>query len=514
MTQINKSIFRRYYISLFFIFQVTFLFAQIQVKEKPNWQNMDLKTEGLFGMSTEKAYTQLLKDKHPVPVIVAVIDGGVDIDHKNFKGMIWTNPKEIPNNGKDDDGNGYIDDIHGWNFLGSSKGSFHRDNKEIIRLLRLALKKDSISSEALALKKEVQDKKMSLVNAVKTMTEQLDILTIIKKQIGKESPSLDEFKNYRYQTAAESKVLVMVVKGLQNDPEFIKKFEDRYQLYQNQINYLININYDPRAGNPEFQERFHGNGDVKSLEPTHGTHVSGIIAAIPTNNIGIQGVAKEAKIMSIIAIPDGDFVDGDVAGAILYAVDNGAKVINISANKDISPNRNLVDEAVQYAMKNDVLIIHAAGNNGSDVDDEQRYPSKKYQNGGTAEAWIEVGASASVDNELLVPWFSNYGKTIDVFAPGLDIYSTYPNNSYAYANGTSMAAPMVSGLAAIIRAYYPNLNAIEVKKIIMDSVLKVKHQVKINSGKMVDFSSVCSSGGIVNVYNALLLAGKRSALKL
>jgi subtilisin family serine protease len=513
MSQVKKRIFKIYSITLVCILQATFLLAQDQVKAKQNWQNMDLKTDGLFGMSTEKAYVQLLKDKHPVHVTVAVIDGGVDIDHINLKGAIWTNPKEIPNNGKDDDGNGYIDDIHGWNFLGTSKGSFHKDNKEIVRLLRSALKKDSTSSEALALKKEVSDKKMALVNAVKTMAEQINILAQIKRKIGKESPSLDELKNYRYHTAAESKVLVMVVKGLQKDPEFIKNFEDRYQLYQNQINYLINIDYDPRAGNPEFQKKFHGNGDVKSLEPTHGTHVAGIIAAIPNNGNGVQGVAKEAKIMSIIAIPDGDSVDEDVAGAILYAVYNGAKVINISANKDLSPGRNMVDEAVQYAMKNDVLIIHAGGNDGIDADDKPRYPSRKYQNGGTAEAWIEVGASASIDNEFLMPWFSNYGKTIDVFAPGSDIYSTYPNNSYLYANGTSMAAPMVSGLAAIIRAYYPNLSAIEVKKIIMDSVVKVNHQVKTNTGTMLDFSSVCSSGGIVNIYNALLLAGKRSLLK-
>jgi len=507
MTQITINTLKISIIFYLLFFTFPLLAQQVQ-KAKPNWQHLDLKADGIFGISTEKAYTQLLKGKTAVPVTVAIIDGGVDINHQELKASIWTNPNEIAGNGKDDDGNGYIDDIHGWNFDGSSKGSFHFDNKELVRLLRSALKNDPQSAKVKDLQHQLDDKRNALEDALKVITIQRNVLTGIKRKLGKEYPDIEEFKSYKYQTGAEAQVLVMIVNGLKTDPDFIKEFEDRYHDYNNQLNYSYNINYDPRKGNAEYKGDFYGNGDVNGLDPSHGTHIAGIIAALPNLAKGIKGIATNAKIMSIIAIPEGDALDQDLAKAIRYAADNGAKIINISESKDTSPDRKTVDEAVQYAMAKGVLIVHSAGNKGEELDAESSvFPSRTYLSGRKADAWIEVGASGPQDNENLMAWFSNYGqKTVDVFAPGVDIYSTYPQNSYKYESGTSMAAPVVSGLAAFIWSYYPRLNAIQVKEIIMGSVVKVNHKVKNNNGGILDFSSVCISGGIINAFKALQLA--------
>ncbi|MBB6501662.1 S8 family serine peptidase [Pedobacter cryoconitis] len=489
------------------------LYAQGKNKPSPNWQNMDLKTDVFFGISTKKAYNLLLKDKTPVPVVVAVIDGGVDITHQDLKSVVWTNQNEIPENGIDDDKNGYIDDVHGWNFLGSSKGSFHFDNLELIRSLREELKKDPQSVKAKDLQKEVTEKKTALENAIKMTESQLDALNQITDKIGKKSPDIQEFEDYRYRTVSEVKVLSMVVRNLKADPDFMDELEDKFMTWKNQVKYLININYDPRAGNAEFLAKYYGNGDVIGLEPSHGTHISGIIAARPNESKGTMGIARSAMIMGIQAIPDGDALDKDVASAIRYAADNGARIINLSINKAFSPDRKIVDEAVQYAMSKNLLIVHSAGNEGRKLDLESGFPSRNYLNGGKADSWIEVGASNYRDDENLLPWFSNYGKNIvDVFAPGVDIFSTYPGNTYSYLSGTSMAAPVVSGLAALIWSYYPKLTALQMKKIIMSSVVKVNHKVKSNDGSMIDFSALCISGGIVNAYNALEMADKENSL--
>lgn len=483
---------------LFVLLFMTFYAHAQERKLVPGWQNMDLETDHLFGISTGKAYKQLLKDKTAVPVIVAVIDGGVDMDHPDLNKVIWRNPNERPGNHKDDDHNGYIDDVHGWNFMGSGKGSFHYDNVEVVRALREARKKDPGSVKTKDLQKEVDEKRTALENALrKTEAERTKLNEIISK-IGIQNPGVKDFENYKYTTADEAKVLVMVVRNLKSNLDFMEEFEEKYQTYKDQVKYLININYDPRAGNAEYLGKFYGNGEVKGSEPSHGTHISGIIAGMPGTAGGVKGITSTAGIMAITAIPDGDALDKDIAGAIRYAVDNGARIINFSANKAVSPNKKLVDEAVQYAMDKNVLFIHSAGNEGLELQPGTAFPSRNYLNGKSAEAWIEVGASNLLDNESLLPWFSNYGKnTVDVFAPGTDIYSAYPNKSYKYFSGTSMATPVVSGLAALIWSYYPKLTAVQVKEIIMDSV--VKRDV---------LKDKCISGGVVNAYEALKLASK------
>ncbi|WP_316836527.1 S8 family serine peptidase [Pedobacter nutrimenti] len=299
---------------------------------------------------------------------------------------------------------------------------------------------------------------------------------------------------------------------------FRTQLSDVIKHQKEQYDYALNLSFDPRdlVGDhiSDIKENTYGSTDVMGPDASHGSHVSGIIGAVRHNGIGIDGVADHVKIINVRAIPNGDERDKDVANAIIYAVDQGARIINMSFGKRYSPNKDRVDEAVRYAMSKDVLLIHAAGNDGLDLDNEGDYfPNKFYSNSrDTAQAWLNVGASNAQDDEKLVASFSNFGKTrVDVFAPGVGIYSTMPGSNYKALDGTSMAAPVVSGLAALIRSYYPKLTAVQVKEIIMKSVVKVGHDVQVKKKKVsviVPFTEVCISGGIVNAYEALKLAAR------
>ena len=286
--------------------------------------------------------------------------------------------------------------------------------------------------------------------------------------------------------------------------------------FKSQVEYNLNLDFDPRpivGDDPnDVKDRFYGNNDVAGPDALHGSHVAGIIAAVRNNNIGINGVADNVVILPIRNTPNGDERDKDVANGIRYAVDNGAKVINMSFGKGYNWDKKIVDDAVKYAVSKDVLLVHAAGNDNKNLDEAQNFPNPEYLDGGVAASWITVGASGWKNDETVKADFSNYGKTkVDVFAPGVNINSTTPGSKYQKLNGTSMAAPVVAGLAGLIRSYYPNLTATEVKDIIMKSVVKVDQVVKVQQGdavKDIPFADLCISGGIVNAYNALKLAAE------
>jgi subtilisin family serine protease len=500
--------------------------------QKPNWQNLDLNADSTFGISTEKAYTELLKGKKSVPVVVAVLDGGVDIDHEDLKARLWVNKKEKAGNGKDDDKNGYIDDVHGWNFLGSSKGSVNYETLELTRLVRRDNARfanaDATSVKAnelpdfeayeknkAELEKETAEAKIGLerFSGIKTAIDAM------VAKIGKENPTLQDFQNFKPSNDMEANIQRIVLNQLKdsNFDEFYKsQIVSGYEYYKNQVEYNLNLDYDPRGivgDDPNnSKERFYGNNDVTGPDAKHGSHVAGIIAAVRTNDIGIMGVADNVVIMSVRNTPNGDERDKDVANSIRYAVDNGAKVINMSFGKSYSWDKAVVDEAVKYAVAKDVVLVHAAGNDNKDLEVEPNFPDPEYIGGGKAATWITVGASSWTNDGKIKASFSNYGKTkVDVFAPGVNINSTVPGSKYEKLNGTSMAAPVVAGLAALIRSYYPKLTAVQVKDIIMKSVVKVDQSVEIRGvadTKTVPFADLCVSGGIVNAYNALKLAAE------
>lgn len=526
-----------------FFFIVFPLLSFGQDNPPPNWFNLDYEQDGVMGISTEKAYELLLKGKKSTPVVVAVIDGGVDINHEDLKDVIWVNEKDSASTGKDEDGNGYVNDKHGWNFIGNANGeNVHYDNLEVTRLVRAlepkyisVLPSTPMSGEE---RREFQEyQKMVTYYAGKMQEARFGQIsyTGLKRAVdtmvsrmGKEKPTLADFESYRPEGDLEKMALKIIRKQLKDEPDFSKFYkdlEDGVEHFNNQVNYHLNKEFDPRhiVGDDyeNSRERFYGNADVTGPDADHGTHVAGIIGAIRDNDIGIKGIADNVRIMVLRTVPDGDERDKDVANSIRYAVENGAKVINMSFGKAFAKDKQVVDDAVRFAMENDVLIVHAAGNDGQDNDATPGFPNRNYVdslgiNKGEAGAWIEVGATHWKNDADLVASFSNYGRrSVDVFAPGVKIHSTMPGSTYEDQQGTSMAAPVVAGLAALIRSYYPQLPAMEVKRVIMQSVTRVDQRVKINGADgrtmRVSLNEICVTGGIVNAYKALQLAEQKAS---
>jgi subtilisin family serine protease len=523
MNNMNNLISRK---TTFLFFLVLFPF--LSFAQKPNWQNLDLKSDSTFGVSTEKAYQQLLKGKKGTTVIVGVLDGGVDLNHEDLKRIIWTNKKEKAGNKIDDDKNGYADDVHGWNFLGSAKGSVEHEALELTRILRRDQKKFANPANIAAVDQPAYEQYMAMKadfdhqveeanSAVNGMQGFKNVLDKVVAKIGKPAPTVADFQAYTAANELEGRLKSVMVEELakQPYPEFYQsQIVKSIEHYSDQLKYNLNMDFDPRPSlvgdKPDSRERIYGNNDVKGPDASHGTHVAGIIAADRTNTLGIKGVADNVLIMGVRAVPDGDERDKDVANSIRYAVDNGAKVLNMSFGKAYSPDKAVVDDAIKYAMSKDVLIIQAAGNDNKNIDSAKNFPDRRFLTGDTARAYITVGASGWKDDADLKAPFSNYGKTmVDVFAPGEQIYSTVPESKYEAYDGTSMASPVVAGLAALIRSYYPKLTALQVKDIILKSVVKVDHPVNVTVGeaaKSVPFSDLCVTGGVVNAYNALQLA--------
>jgi subtilisin family serine protease len=483
------------------------------------WSHLDIQKDTVPGMSVDKAYAELLKDKTGVKVIVGVVDSGVDIEHEDLKSSIWINEKEIPSNGIDDDKNGYIDDVYGWNFLGDCV----KENLEYERILAKSVVVDEATFQAA--KKQYDDK----VNGSKQDKTQLEYMLsgltksdeILTKHLGKSTYTIEEVNAIESQDNEINQSKKIMKRML----SFGLSITDLKKEIQNELDGSIsllkgdNINTDYRkvvGDNPnDFNDNKYGNNNVigpDKEKALHGTHVAGIIAQTRSNALGGEGVANNVKIMAVRAVPDGDEYDKDVALAIRYAVDNGAKIINTSFGKYFSPQKNWVYDAIKYAAKKDVLIVHSAGNELKDNDKEINYPNdhdgkdKEF-----ADNLITIGALNFELGDKVVANFSNYGtKNVDVYAPGVKIYATTPNNTFKYLQGTSMASPNVAGVAALIRSYYPKLKASQVKHILMDSGVSISSTVMVGeeTKESRSFSSLSKSGKIVNAYNALLLAEK------
>jgi len=497
--------------------------SPLEEKDLQRWSHLDLLNDGVPGMSVDRAYSELIKDAKGQTVIVGVIDSGIDIEHPDLASVIWTNPKEVPNNGKDDDKNGYIDDIHGWNFLGDA---IH-ENYEFIRMLK---KPDDGSEDYKRAKAEYAEKMVGTDLDEQQLHFMLNIEPTISKHLGKSTFTLEEVQAIETEDYELNMAKLTLIRIMERGT--IEDFYKRLQSFKNHIEaqkeYHFNENFNGRSivgDNPEdITDTNYGNNDVIGLdkdEAKHGTHVAGIIAQGRHNGIGGDGIANNAKIMVLRAVPDGDEYDKDIALAIRYAVDNGAKVINGSFGKYYSPHRQWVIDAMKYAAKKDVLIVIAAGNEAFDLDVTNKFPNDSY-NGDPeySDNVVIVGALNNSYDENLLASFTNYGKkNVDVFAPGVKIYASTPNNSYEYLQGTSMASPNVAGVATLIRSYYPYLTAAQVKQILIESSLKPTLDVSIidvyaesDFGEIITkpFSEFSKSGGIVNAYNALILASKIS----
>lgn len=517
--------------------------------QNPGWHLQDPAKDGAMGIGLTKLYSNSLKGKTSTPVVVAVIDSGVDIEHEDLKDNVWINTDEIPGNKIDDDNNGYVDDVNGWNFIGGKDGNVDYDTYEITRLYgkyrykfkdadvnKLSKDDKELYNKWIKWKEECDSKRTQgetgLARIEEFETRLISGLDAIGKALGDNPPSLENLQAVEASdeatTMGKNILLDQISRG--REVEDVKEFKElalndmkgQKKQYISQAKYAYNPDFDTRqiiGDNYEDQyEKYYGNNDVEGPDARHGTHVAGIIGATRNNEVGMDGIADNVRIMSIRTVPNGDERDKDVANAIIYAVDNGASIINMSFGKGYSWYEKVVEDAIKYAEKNDVLLVHASGNSGQNNDIENNFPNDSYRGKGflffkgkmkSFKNWVEVGALNYQNGENLPAPFSNYGeKDVDIFAPGMAIYSTVPDDLYEPLQGTSMAAPVVAGVAAMLRSYYPTLTAEQVKHILMATSTKTSQSVIIPGTKddKTPFSKLSVSGGIIDATKAVKLA--------
>lgn len=527
-------------LALAFTLSISGLAQETPQKTQEVWYNADKEATGIYGVNTQKAI-QFLKDNNrkPTELLVGVLDGGVQADHVDLKANMWVNPKEKAGNGKDDDKNGYIDDIHGWNFIGGADGkNVSGDTLEKVRTykyeyLPMFESADATKNEANKTKypekfadyekvkaeinQKVAEAKGTLPQVIK-MKEGVDAGFKILINDFKENVVTEESLS-KYTPSQEAMGAMMAFGMMEKSDWDGKTMQQIYdnisgelksyvEYFEGQINSHYNVDFEPRGivgdNYADKKEKSYGNADVEGPDAGHGTHVAGLIAAVRGNDKGIDGIGgNNIKIIGVRTVPNGDERDKDVANSIRYAVDNGAKILNMSFGKSHSPEREIVWDAMKYAEKKGALLIKAAGNDNVDIDIDVHYPTNFDDNGKQViQSLITVGASTE-DPLMLKATFSNYGKkSVDVFAPGANIMSTVPHDQYKAEDGTSMASPVTAGVAALVWSHYPNLTALQVKEIIMKSV---------NTDPQLTDISV--TGGVVDAYKAVQLAEQMSKKK-
>lgn len=530
-THLNKSI-----LLLLTILVNATAFPQATKQKLKGWHLLNYSQDGYMGTGVKEAY-ELLKGRKSTKVVIAVIDSGVDTTQEDLKANLWVNPKEIPGNGKDDDGNGYIDDIHGWNFCGNTTGeNLHTNTHEIERVYHRwkkefeGKKENSLPEDRRFLfeqwekaetiinteYKDYQKNIVNIENFVKVLNSSNRLITAYLNKnefIRKEIALIDNSDSLGWAVRVWNNLFIQGSDATIKNTVILSDLEtyhnnllnERKRKEDDPVDYrgaLTKDNYE------DISDSVYGNNNLQGSSGNHGTHVCGIIGAVRNNNIGVDGIVDNVSIMMIRAVPGGDEHDKDVALAIRYAVDNGAQIINMSFGKPVSPYKKFVDDAVEYAAARNVLIVHGAGNDGEDLDKKMFYPCPDLLNGTKAANMITIGASGDYSTDGLVASFSNYSaRNVDIFAPGVYINSTIPNNSYDAYDGTSMASPVAAGIAGLLKSYFPKLTALQIIDLLMRSGTPIKEEVTIpNSTKKTSMKKLCKSGKIINAYEAVKLA--------
>ncbi|WP_310572070.1 S8 family serine peptidase [Gemmatimonas sp.] len=488
---------------------------------RADWQRLDYDTDRVMGVGSERAIRELLASRQPRRrVVVAVVDGGVDTAHTRLTSSLWKNPREVAGNGKDDDGNGVVDDVFGWNALATADGTPVRyDTFELTRLYAAcrnqpagALTPKPPITACSDLASEYRDKAKEVKSTLLQVENIDEILRGVERVLG---TALNGAPVTRASVTALRPASANVEEAkrmwLRLDADGLNASEiaKAREAYDSQAKYALDTLFNPRS-----PQRVAGTRDVTGPDATHGTHVAGIIGARRGDGAAMQGIAPNVDIMAVRAVPDGDERDVDVARAIRYAVDNGAQIVNMSFGKAYSPAKASVDSAVRYAESKGVLLVHAAGNEGENNDQTPSFPTPVLSGGTRAANWIEVGASSWKPLASLPAEFSNYGREqVDLFAPGVDILSTVPGSVLKRESGTSMAAPVVSGVAALLMAYFPELTAMQVRDILLESVRKLPELEvrRPGDGAKVKFTSLSRTGGVIDAYAAVKLALQRVA---
>ena len=524
----------RYLLPVFLLIGFKDAVAQEKKPKAKDWHYLDYEKDGYRGISLDKAY-ELLKGKKSQTVIVAVIDSGIDTLQPDLKSVLWRNPAEIPFNKIDDDGDGLTDDVYGWNYLGAPDGenlsvsiseidrTYHRFKKQFE-----GKKIDEIPP---ALKWQYREWKRSLEKidtAYIRAKAQIDVVRQNWEFISQSNELLKSLLNKSIfnekdlasiKTTKDTKEIVQVWKRIfaghdfTND-QFVKDYGNLKKELEED---LVRKTTPPRDYRGELlkddsydiSRTKYGNNNLSAHSGYHGTSVSSIIGAVRDNQTGIDGIADNVQIMMIRGILGKDEFDKDVALSIRYAVDHGAKVINMSFGKYLSPDKKWVDDAIKYALAKDVVLVHACGNEAVDVDKDDNYPSAITIENEFLPNLINVGASGDASLDNLIAPFSNYGKKmVDIFAPGMDIRCAIAGNGDQVASGTSLSSPIVTGIAALLRSYFPRLTATEVVTIIKKSGIAVKEKVNKpgTTGEHVYLEDLCNTGSIANAANAIKMA--------
>jgi len=517
--------------------QGVYLIDSLEIKYL-NWYNLSPSIDKIQGAEVNRVYKEILVNLKPKKkIVVAIIDSGTDYEHIDLQGRIWTNKKEIPNNKIDDDNNGYIDDIHGWGFLGNPNGeNITFENVEQTRVYRdlnpiyrgftpkdsmpklqkeeynMYLKSEKAYLEGL---KKYTDRMRNTAEFEKNLKFVEDI---VLNFLGKADYTLDDLKRIQSfdDNVMRAKKYLLNLYSNGFSKKDLKDYKADILMY---LEKHYNLGFNPRSivgDNPkDINDKNYGNNDVKGPRPDHGTPVAGVIAAIRNNSIGVDGIAENVELMILRSVPRGDERDKDIALAIRYAVDNGANIINMSFGKDFSPQKEFIDDAIKYAQDHNVLLVHAAGNDGENIDYDDNFPTNILNNGNRIDNWITVGANTSKLDKKLSARFSNYGQNnVDLFAPGADMIVLYPGNRYSKMDGTSFAGPVVTGVSALVWSYYPELTALELKNVILQSTTNYPKQkvicpnLKDPKFKKVKFNTLSKTGGIVNAYSAMINAEK------
>lgn len=497
---------------------------------KGDWFNLSLKHDSVLGVAVNEAYKQY-NGLQLEPVIVAVLDNGVDINHPDLEGKVWVNKDEIAGNGIDDDHNGYIDDIHGWNFLGNPSGwNLLHANLEITRLYRqYKAVYENVNPDTLSrVEKRAYEKYKTYKAAYDTLSGKVreefsqyaQLLAMysgateyLKEKIGADSLTINAILAYEPENKDDEQVKNFILMAeKQNLRQYLLS---REHYFDSRLKYHYNLDYNPRDSVNEAEAAKagtgYGNNMVGAGEPNHGTHVAGIIAAVRNNGRGINGIAPNARIMAIRVVPDGDERDKDVALAIRYAVDNGAEVINMSFGKAYSPKKELVYNAIEYALKNDVVMVHAAGNDGTNNDNIHNYPDGTLGGKKSAKGWITVAASNQLNDPALLAGFSNYGKkSVDILAPGVEIRSLIPESDTKFYSGTSMAAPVISGMVTVLRGAFPDASAKDIVRLIEKSISDSKNTIVKFDDYQTKLKTLIRYPGVPSLYKALKIGESKA----
>lgn len=508
-------------------------------KDLMTWYHKDFANTSVYGINTQNAYKFLeSKGLKPQTIIVGVLDSGVEVDHPGLIKNLWINPKEIANNGIDDDKNGYVDDIHGWNFIGNKTTDTDIDNMEVTRVVKkyqeLFEGNNSAQNKAnqaqmpeefemyMRSKALFQEKSLKAQQSYKTYLKIQSLIPVMVKMLNGNVLTQETLKTVKPADQDEA-MAAQVLLGLATDPSFAGKnpqdvekklseeMKEALNYFEPQANKQYNLDFDPRSETvgdnyEDYYQKSYGNNNYEGPDAEHGTHVAGIIAGLPQGREVQYGVAhKVAKIMTVRTVPNGDERDKDVANAIRYAVDNGARVVNMSFGKPVSPGKSVVWDAMKYAESKGVLLVKAAGNDNQDIAEHIYYPTN-FKSPSDEKSFLSnmlvVGASTN-NNESLRADFSNFnGKMVDVFAPGTEIYAPVPDYKYKYNQGTSMASPVVAGAAAVLWAYMPNLKAEQIIDALVKTVNTSTGNAHLPDNKMDRFDGISRAGGVVDLKKA------------